>query len=292
MRVILCPNPFRDKGMKIAQEAGAILEQAGAQPVYCFPFMVDRQILADKVPVDTVVTDLKAELPHADMLVCFGGDGTILHAAKDASVVGVPVLGVNMGSVGFMAEGEQDELSQLERLVSGDYTLEQRMLVDVKVIRDGRVLFRSVALNDAVITKGAVARVIELNVYGDKALISNMYGDGVIVSTPTGSTAYSLSAGGPIVEPTAENIIVTPINAHMLQAKVMVLDRNRVIEVNVPKQSRKTAYLSVDGGKAFKLFAGDTVEIARSKRQLRLVKMSKQNFYEIINQKLERRRRP
>jgi len=288
MKIILCPNPFRDKGLKIAQEAGSILRRAGADVSYCFPFLVDRASLGD-LPPSLKINDLKTELPSADLLVCFGGDGTILHAAKDASAVDVPVLGVNMGSVGFMAEVEQDDLRVLVRMVKGDYTVEQRMLLDVKVIRDGRVLFRSIALNDAVITKGAVARVIELNVYGDKALICNMFGDGMIVATPTGSTAYSLSAGGPIVEPTAENIIVTPISAHMLQAKAMVLDKSRIIDVAVPKHSRKTAYLSVDGGKAFKLFAGDTVEICRSKRQLRLVKLTDQNFYEIINQKLERR---
>lgn len=288
MKIILCPNPFRDKGLKIAQEAGNILRKAGAEVSYCFPFLVDRSMLGNLPPL-LKINDLKTELPSADLLVCFGGDGTILHAAKDASAVDVPVLGVNMGSVGFMAEVEQEDLGVLTRMVKGDYAVEQRMLLDVKVVRDGRVLFRSIALNDAVITKGAVARVIELNVYGDKTLICNMFGDGMIVATPTGSTAYSLSAGGPIVEPTAENIIVTPISAHMLQAKAMVLDRNRVIDVSVPQNSRKTAYLSVDGGKAFKLFAGDTVEICRSKRQLRLVKLTDQNFYEIINQKLERR---
>ena len=291
MRIILCPNPFRDKGLKVAQQAGRILKEAGASIVYCFPFLVDRSALGELDP-DVPVKDLKSELGEADLLVCFGGDGTILHAAKDASAMDVPVLGVNMGSVGFMAEVEQEDLGVLARLVKGQYSLEQRMLLDVKVIRDGRVLFRSIALNDAVITKGAVARVIELNVYGDKTLICNMYGDGVIVATPTGSTAYSLSAGGPIVEPTAENIIVTPISAHMLQAKAMVLDKSRVIDVTVPKLSRKTAYLSVDGGKAFKLFTGDTVEICRSRRQLRLIKLTDKNFYEIINQKLERRIRP
>ncbi len=291
MTIILCPNPFRDKGLKIAQEAGRILQKAGAKVVYCFPFAVDRSFLGD-LPNRLPIRELKNELPHADLLVCFGGDGTILHAAKDASATDVPVLGVNMGSVGFMAEVEQDDLSILTRMVKGEYSLEKRMLLDVKVMRDNRIIFRSIALNDAVITKGAVARVIELNVYGDKALISNMYGDGVIAATPTGSTAYSLSAGGPIVEPTAENIIVTPISAHMLQAKAMVLDRNRVIDITVPRQSRKTAYLSVDGGKAFKLFAGDTVEIQRSRKQLRLIKLSDKNFYEIINQKLERRIRP
>ncbi len=291
MKMILCPNPFRDRGLVIAQEAGRILTKAGAEVSYCLPFLVDREILGD-LDESVQIKDLKAELGHADILVCFGGDGTILHAAKEASVFGLPVLGVNMGSVGFMAEVEQENLGELNRLVKGDYTLENRMLLDVKVIREGRILFRSTALNDAVVTKGAVARVIELDIFGDKALICNLYGDGVIVATPTGSTAYSLSAGGPIVEPSAENIIVTPISAHMLQAKAMVLDRNRTIHVTVPKHSRKTAYLSVDGGKAFKLFTGDTVEIAKSKRQLHLVKLTHQNFYEIINQKLERRIRP
>lgn len=288
MKIILCPNPFRDKKLQIAKEASRILEGIGAQTVYCLPFMVDQNVLGDLDP-DIMIKDLKKELADADFLVCFGGDGTILHAAKDASAVGVPVLGVNMGSVGFMAEVEQGDLQALVRLVKREYSLESRMLLDVKVIRDGRVLYRSVALNDAVVTKGAMARVIELNVYGDKALICNIVGDGLIVATPTGSTAYSLSAGGPIVEPSAENILVTPISAHMLHTKALVLDKNRMIEVVVPKESRKTAYLSADGGKAFKLFLGDTVEVSRSRRMLRLVRLTDRNFYEIINQKLERR---
>lgn len=146
-------------------------------------------------------------------------------------------------------------------------------------------------MNDAVVTKGAVARVIDLDILMDQTLIFDMYGDGVIVSTPTGSTAYSLSAGGPIVEPTAESMIITPINAHMLQPKAMVVDKERIINVTVPKQSRKTAYLSVDGGKAFRLLSGDTVEISRSRRHLRLVRLTKQNFYEIVDQKLKRRTR-
>ena len=288
MKIILCPNPFRDKGLKAAKNTERILRAAGAKTEFCFPFPVERSNLSEIDP-NLPIKDLKSELPDTDFLVCFGGDGTILHAAKDASSFGVPIIGVNMGSVGFMAELEQSELSQLKRLITGDYTLENRMQLDVRVIRDRRVLFRSTALNDAVITKGAVARVIDLKVYGDKVLISNIFGDGVIMATPTGSTAYSLSAGGPIVEPTAENIIMTPISAHTLQAKAMVLDKNRLIDVTVPKQSRKTAYLSVDGGKAFKLFAGDTVEVSRSRRCLCLVKLSDKSFYEMINHKLERR---
>ena len=284
MKIILCPNPFRDKGLRAAKRAEKLLTEQGVSVSYCYPFPVEKP-----GELDVQIKDIKAELPGADFLVCFGGDGTILHASKDASSFGVPIIGVNMGSVGFMAELEQGELAQLSRLVTGDYQLENRMLLDVKVLRDGRTLFRSTALNDAVITKGAVARVVDLQVFGDKTLISNVFGDGVILATPTGSTAYSLSAGGPIVEPTAENIIMTPISAHTLQAKAMVLNKNRLIDITVPKQSRKTAYLSVDGGKAFKLFAGDTVEVTRSRRCLCLVKLSDKSFYEMINQKLERR---
>lgn len=290
MKIILCPNPFRDKGLKAAKSAGQLFAAAGAELSYCFPFPVDKASLGD-IDHSLRIKDLRHELPSADFLVCFGGDGTILHAAKDASSFGVPIVGVNLGSVGFMAELEQEELDKLGRLITGDYTLENRMLLDVRVIREGRTLFRSAALNDAVVTKGAVARIIDLQVYGDKILISNVYGDGVIMATPTGSTAYSLSAGGPIVEPTAENIIMTPISAHTLQAKAMVLDKNRRIEVVVPRSSRKTAYLSVDGGKAFKLISGDTVEIGRSRRSLSLVKLSGKSFYEIISRKLERRSR-
>ncbi len=290
MKIILCPNPFRDTGLKAAKSAEQILSEAGAGTVVCFPFPVDRSVLTD---IDTRmrVRELRPELQDADFLVCFGGDGTILHAAKDASGAGVPIIGVNMGSVGFMAELEQTELSMLKRLVSGEYTLENRMQLDVRVQRDGRTIFRSTALNDAVVTKGAVARTIDLQVFGDKFLISNIFGDGVILSTPTGSTAYSLSAGGPIVEPTAENIIMTPISAHTLQAKAMVFEKNRRIGVTVPKHSRKTAYLSVDGGKAFKLISGDTVEVCRSRRSLSLVKLSGKSFYELISRKLERRSR-
>ena len=290
MKIILCPNPFRDKGLKAAQNAGKLLSAAGAEVTYCFPFPVDKTTLGE-IDRSVRIKDLRHELPGADFLVCFGGDGTILHAAKDASSFGVPIVGVNLGSVGFMAELEQEELDKLGRLITGEYNLENRMLLDVRVVRDGRTLFRSAALNDAVVTKGAVARIIDLQVYGDKILISNIYGDGVIMATPTGSTAYSLSAGGPIVEPTAENIIMTPISAHTLQAKAMVLDKNRRIEITGPKSSRKTAYLSVDGGNAFKLISGDTVEIGRSRRSLSLVKLSGKSFYEIISHKLERRSR-
>lgn len=287
MRVVLSPNPYRDKGLRAAQAAQKILGGNGVETVICLPFELEANSRLE-LPRHLEYVPLKEGLAQADILVCFGGDGTILHAAKDANAYGVPILGVNMGSVGFMAELENGELGQLAKLAQGKYNIEGRMMLDVTVNRGGRTIFRDVALNDAVVTKGAVARVIELAVYGDKVLISELAGDGVILSTPTGSTGYAMSAGGPIVEPTAENIIFTPICAHSLHAKAVVLGSERLISVRLGKDSRKSAYLSVDGGRAFKLTAGDRVEVAKAPNRTNLVKLTGRSFYEVLNQKLGR----
>lgn len=285
MTVVLSPNPYRDRGLKAAQSAKRILEQNGVEVMVCLPFTLEEGSRVE-LPKGVDFVPLKEGLTKADILVCFGGDGTILHAAKDAEVYKVPILGVNMGSVGFMAELEYGELSQLSKLPAGRYSIEERMMLDVRAVRGGKTIFHDVALNDAVVTKGAVARVVDLSVYGDKVLISEFAGDGVIVSTPTGSTAYAMSAGGPIVEPTAQSIIFTPICAHALQAKAFVLDSERLVSVRMGTNSRKSAYLSVDGGRAFKLLPTDRVEITKSQRQTRLVKLTGRSFYELINQKL------
>lgn len=287
MKVVLSPNPYRDKGLKAATEAEAILRSVGAETCMCLPFDLGR----DKAEIPPELKFLPADqaLKGAGMLVCFGGDGTILHAAKSAQAHRVPVLGVNLGSVGFMAELESGELDQLKLVVEGRYRLEERMLLDVTVRRDGRVIYRDVALNDAVITKGAVARIIDLDVKADGVLVSSFSGDGVVVSTPTGSTAYSMSAGGPIVEPTSENIAVTPICPHALYARSYILDRSRLVTVAPGEYSRRTAYLSVDGSKAFRLGDHDQVELRRARGKARLVRLTDRSFYTVLNQKLGRR---
>lgn len=284
MKVVLSPNPYRDRGLKAAQAAEKILRSVGVETVMCLPFQVEGNGM--EPPKHIRFKSTQEELKSADMLVCFGGDGTILHAAKDANAFHVPVLGVNLGSVGFMAELEQSELSMLSRLAAGKYTIENRMMLDVAVRREGKTIYNDLALNDAAVTKGAVARVVDLEVYGDKVLISSFSADGVLISTPTGSTAYSMSAGGPIVEPTAENIIVTPICPHALSARSFVLSRGRTVSVKLGRMMRKTTYLSVDGGKAFRLNSGDIVEIKESKSKTQLVRVTGRTFYEILNHKL------
>jgi NAD+ kinase len=285
MKIVLSSNPYRDKGLRVALEARRVLEHSGAQTVLCLPFQPkkgDRLDLPRQVPLSL----LDKELPTADLLVCFGGDGTILHAARDATLHGVPILGVNMGSVGFMAELERSELPLLAPLAHGMYTIEERMMLDVKVLRGEKVVSQDMALNDAVISKGSMARVAEMEVFADRVKVTGITGDGVIVATPTGSTAYSMSAGGPIVEPTSKSIVVTPVCAHQLAARAMVLAPERIVTVQLPRGNRKYLYLSVDGGKAVRLSGGDRVDICRSQRFTQLVRLADRSFYQVINQKL------
>ena len=285
MKIVLSSNPYRDKGMRVALEARRILEHAGAQTVLCLPFQPkkgDRLELPRQVPLSL----LEKELPTADLLICFGGDGTILHAARDATLCGVPILGVNTGSVGCMAELERGELPLLAPLAHGMYSVEERMMLDVRVLRGNKVVYEDSALNDAVISKGSMARVAEMEVLADRVKITGLTGDGVIVATPTGSTAYSMSAGGPIVEPTSKSIIVTPVCAHQLAARAMVLAPERVVTVQLPRGNRKYLYLSVDGGKAVRLTGSDRVEISQGTRATQLVRLADRSFYQVINQKL------
>lgn len=286
MKVILSSNPFRDRGMKAARQAACVLEKSGVECCFCLPFELGAVTPPD-LPRDIDFKKMEQELSGADMLLCFGGDGTILHAAKDATSHGVPILGINLGSIGFMAELEESELNLVGRIPTGNYTVEERMMLQVRVFRGKQVIYDQVALNDAVISKGSIARVAELDVTADSTtLISHLSGDGVIVSTPTGSTAYSMSAGGPIVEPSSDMLIITPICAHQLSARPLVLSAERTINVQLPKRSRKSVYLSVDGGKAIRLSGTDRVEIQKADCRTQLVRLTGKNFYQTLNQKL------
>lgn len=282
MKIVMTPNPYRDKNFKYVTQAEQILRDSGVETKLCLPFGVDKTF---DLPAEKVFYPLTEELKHADMLVCFGGDGTILHSSKSATYHNIPVLGVNIGTMGFMAELEASELNLLSRLASGQYTVEKRMMLSVEVQHDGQTVYTDTALNDIAITKGAVARVIQLDVLCDGVQAYSFAGDGVLVCTPTGSTAYSMSAGGPIVEPSARNIIVTPICAHTVQARAFVTSKDREITVRVGKTGRKNAFLSTDGGRAFRLNLGDVIRIRRSKYETRLVRLKNTSFFEIINNK-------
>jgi len=283
-RVILTPNPYRDKNFQTVRKAQEILKNAGIDVRICLPFDVDRTF---DLPRDLHFSRIERELPNTDAIVCFGGDGTILHIAKTATRHGLPVLGVNIGTMGFMAELEAGELSELARLANDDFKLDERMMLDVSIMRDRSIIYHDIALNDVAITKGAVARIVYLGVQCDGVQAMECGGDGVILATPTGSTAYSLSAGGPVVEPEAHNILITPICAHDMGSRCMVASDKRVITVSLTRNSRRNAFLSVDGGKAYKLNMGDVATIRKSEYATKLIRLKDRSFYDVVNTKFK-----
>ncbi len=185
-----------------------------------------------------------------------------------------------------MSDLELGELGLLKNLASGRYRREKRMMLDVAVVREGRTVYTGGALNDAVVTKGAMARVVRLQVSAGEEQLGIFSGDGVVVATPTGSTGYSLSAGGPIVEPTAQNFVISPICAHTVFTKSFVLSASGTVTVAPAELNRKQVYLSVDGGKAFALRQGDKVRICRSRYETELLRLTDKSIYEILRTKM------
>ena len=283
-KVILTPNPYRDKHFQTVRTAMQILNNAGVETKICLPFEVDKTY---ELPKDMRFSRLDKELPTADAVICFGGDGTILHMAKAATRQGVPILGVNIGTMGFMAELESTELEKLSCLATGNYTIDKRMMLDVTVHRDRSIIFHDICLNDAVITKGAVARIAHLEVKCDGVQVMECGGDGIIIATPTGSTAYSLSAGGPIVEPEAHSIIITPVCAHDVASRCIVASDKRVITVGLTHSARRSAFLSVDGGRALRMNMGDIATIRKSNLATSLIRLSERSFYDVVNAKFK-----
>lgn len=283
-KVILTPNPYRDRNFQTVRSAIQILQDSGVEVKLCLPFEVDRMY---DLPKDLRFSRLDRELPTASAVVCFGGDGTILHMAKAATRQGVPILGVNIGTMGFMAELENSELSDLALLADDNYEIDSRMMLDVTVHRDRDIIFHDLCLNDAVVTKGAVARIVHLEVKCDDVQVMECGGDGVIIATPTGSTAYNLSAGGPIVEPEAHSILMTPVCAHDVGSRCIVASDKRVITVALTKNARRNAFLSVDGGKALRINVGDVVTVRKSNLTTKLVRLKNRSFYDVVNLKFK-----
>ena len=283
-KIILTPNPYRDKNFNTVRQAMKILQDSGLEVRLCLPFEVDRSF---DLPKDLRFARLDREIATADMVICLGGDGTILHMAKAATRHGIPILGINIGTMGFMAKLEAGELDALSRIATGDYTIDNRMMLDVTVHRDRDIIFHDICLNDVVVTKGAVARIVHLTVKCDQVQAMECGGDGVIIATPTGSTAYSLSAGGPIVEPDAASMVITPICSHDVASRCIVASDKRVITVALSAHARRNAFLSADGGKSVRMNAGDVATIKRSQLVTQLVRLKDRSFYDVVNLKFK-----
>ncbi|MDH5625674.1 MAG: NAD(+)/NADH kinase, partial [Nitrospira sp.] len=223
----------------------------------------------------------------ADVLLILGGDGTILHAARLAAERSIPILGVNMGGLGFLTEVRLDDLyASLDRVFANDFVLDERLMLQIHVHRHGETVARGIVLNDVVISKGTLARMIELKIAIQGQFVTNLRADGLIVGTPTGSTAYSLSAGGPIINPAVQSLILTPISPHTLTHRPLIVPGNVEIEVTLTSRD-DGAMATLDGQVGIAMTQGDTVVIQASEHRTKLIRFPESHYYEVLREKLK-----
>jgi len=251
---------------------GALLEEATAE------FM--ERSCADSVPLARIGDAI-------DLAIVVGGDGTILHVARTLARHGVPLIGVNLGRLGFLTDIPTDRMEdELGRILDGDFKTEERALLEAEIVRDGKVKHAANALNDVVINKGGLARLIEFETWVDDEFVNSMRADGIIVATPTGSTAYALSAGGPILHPTLPALVVVPICPHTLSDRPLAVGSNSRIEIVMTATSQQSAHVTFDGQTNFALHDQDRVRVRRAERAVKLIHPSRRNHYEVLRVKL------
>lgn len=225
-----------------------------------------------------------------DCAIAIGGDGTTLNIAKKAAFLNKSALGINAGRLGFMSGIERDELSLLTKLINKEYIIDERTMLKATIKKDGEVLSSHHCLNDIVVSRGNFARLIDVTITCDGRSVSNMRSDGVIISTPTGSTAYSMAAGGPVVSPEADCIIETPICPHSLMDRSIIFSADKELIVTANNDQNNSPIMTVDGQEAVNLTPGCQIHIKKSDITTKLIKLKPENFYEILNKKIIERR--
>ena len=280
MNIVLYPN-FRKKNalptaLKVCDKLKSLDIEIAADEKYRDEFK-DKPFVSFG-GIDDIVS-------KCDIIIAIGGDGTILKASHYASEHNKPLLGINTGHLGFMASMEIDELENLSRLKTSDYKIETRMMLDISQIRDNTLISKYTALNDIVIAR-PYSKISDFEVSTDNIVVSSIRSDGVVFSTPTGSTAYALSAGGPIVEPYLECIQLTPICPHSLSSRTMLFSPERKIEVRHFSNEKAEVYFSVDGRPEVQVERDDVLVVSRSLKKLRLIDIKGNSFFDAVNNKL------
>ena len=280
--IVLVTNLFRDAGFEKARQIYHLLTGAGHDVVVSPVFLADWN---PEMLCGMKSEELKDAVVDASLVVVMGGDGTMLYVADVVRGREIPIIGINLGGKGFLAGLEESETELLLDVADGKHTLSRRMMLDVQLIRDGRCIFSQCVLNDVVI-HGVQAECIGILAKCDGSPVTHFTGDGIIVATPTGSTAYSMSAGGPLVEPDNENIILTPICPHSMAGKSFVLLPNRVVTIEPERIHDRPAVLLADGGEGVPLVKGDCIRICKSQNSVLLAETGARSFYENAFEKL------
>ncbi len=272
MTVAVLPNLDKRGSAQVVEKLGSILKNEGIDAY-----------LPDTICSSNFKTAPEEELYRlADVIITIGGDGTIIRYAKRAALDNKPLLGINAGRMGYLANIEQNELYLLSKLKNKEYTVENRMMLSVEIYENGNKVNEFLALNDAVITSGFISRIVDISVSVGRDAI-NYLADGLIVSTPTGSTAYSMSAGGPIIDPLTENICITPICSHSLSAKPILLGANNKITLKSFSKKRTEIYLTVDGRKVANIKPYTEIKITKSDKMAQLIRLNDRSFYKTLS---------
>lgn len=278
--IAICTNPYRDTDYALTRKAVSILNEAGFETVVCAVYAED----GTAAPTGLHVEELSSVTDRCSLIIVIGGDGTMLSVIRRLNGLPIPVCGVNLGTKGFMTALEPEDLPRIVDAANGNMSISRRMMLKAQLLRDGEVIYTDHALNDVVIHGyGDCVRITAL-CNGNK--VTAFSGDGIIIAAPTGSTGYSMSAGGPIVEPDARNIILSPICAHMMGARSFVLHPDRTVTAVCELQHGRKAYLSVDGNSVFDLANGDRIIVDCSERETLMADLGIKSFYDITYEKL------
>lgn len=283
MKISIFPNFNNDGVLQTCEEICKELDKLGVE------YSVAKCNESDETGTLPLFFDTDELIENCDIVIVVGGDGTTLNVAKAASLHNKLTLGINAGRLGFMSGLERDELSLLNRLVSGDYEVEERMMINARLMSENGIQ-DFICLNDAVITRGDLARLIDVTVKSDGRVITKNRADGMIIATPTGSTAYSMAAGGPVVSPDNSCFVVTPICPHSLVNRSIVFSSDKELEITVENDKNNTSYLSIDGEKSVTVTKNSKIIISKSEYVAKLIKIKPESFYEILNKKLLERR--
>lgn len=284
MKIAVIVNLSKEKAILCAEKILALLAENNITPLMpqdCSDFFENHKV--------TYYENMADLFSACDVAVTVGGDGTIIHAAKYAAKADKPMIGVNVGRLGFVAGIEPENISELKRIFKGDYGVQNRMLLEVSVKHSNGEVEEYIAVNDANISRGQLSRIIDISVYLDDSKVSTYRADGLLFSTATGSTAYSLSAGGPVIYPEMECILMTPVCPHSLISRSVLFDGKANLSVTVKYPEKSSGLLSIDGEKNVELTDTDTVIIKQHKNQLKLLTLNNQNFYQLLNEKLKDR---
>ena len=283
MKTAVVVNLSKQRAIEIARKIAELMRKNGVEalmPTECAEYYKGLEI--------SYFDNHRELFTACDFAVTVGGDGTIIHAAKYAAVCGKPLIGVNVGRLGFAADLEADEINRLTDIFKGEYGIEKRIVLDVEVVKNGESR-HYIAVNDAVVAHGQMSKIIDLQLSLDGEVISKYRADGLLFSTPTGSTAYSLSAGGPIISPEMDCILMTPVCPHSLFSRSVLFEGGSELGVSVTIPQECSCVLTVDGEKNINITENDRIMVRKSEWILNLMTVHKQNFYRKLNEKLKER---